>query len=135
MLVYATSDELADHVAEIPDNADQLLKRASIMVRNATRFDLYDTLPSGMPEDLDVIDAFREATCAQVAEWVANDVDPVAGEAGVQAGVASSSIAGGSVSYDLSHAELARASVGKLSSYALDILRAEGLAGPGVATW
>lgn len=135
MLVYATVEQLAEHVAEIPDNAEVLLARASLLVRKATRFDLYDTTPAGLPEEPEVIDAFRDATCVQVAEWVALEVDPVAGAAGVQGAVASSSIAGGSVSFDTSHVELVRASVNSLCATAVDVLRAEGLAGPGVATW
>lgn len=132
MLVYADEAELSEHVAEIPDNADTLLRYASALVRTATRFDVYDVTPAGMPNDPWVIAAFRDATCVQVAGWVANGIDPVAGVAGVEAGVDSSSVAGASVKYDLSHVDHARASVDTLSLAALAVLRSEGLATRGV---
>lgn len=134
MLVYADEADLSTHVAELPDNADVLLRFASVLVRRATRFDVYDTTPAGMPDDPWVIDAFRDATCVQAAMWAANGVDPSAGSAGVDGGVESSSIAGGTVKYDTSHVDEARASVDTLSPMALAVLRAEGLASHGVAS-
>lgn len=132
MLVYADEAELSEHVTEIPDNAAALLRSASALVRTATRFDIYDVTPAGAPDDPWVIAAFRDAVCVQVAEWVANDVNPVAGSAGVQAGVESSTIAGGTVKYNLSHVDHARASIDTLSPAALAVLRSEGLASRGV---
>lgn len=134
MLVYAESHDLADHMPEVPENADMLIRFASVLVRRATRFDVYDTTPAGAPDDPWVIDAFRDATCVQAAMWAANGVDPAKGAAGVDGGVESSSIAGGTVKYDTSHVDAARASVDTLSPLALEVLRAEGLAGYGVAS-
>ena len=134
MLVYADEADLSTHVVELPDNADTLLRFASVLVRKATRFDVYDTTPAGMPDDPWVIEAFRDATCVQAAMWAANSVDPAAGSAGVDGGVESSSIAGGTVKYDTSHVDAARASVDTLSPLALEVLRAEGLASHGVAS-
>lgn len=128
MLTYAVPDDLADHMAEVPDDAVTLLKHASILVRHATRFDWYEVTPAGAPEDPWVIDAFRDATCVQAAEWSANEINPVAGAGGVKGGVESSSIAGGSVKFDMSHADHTRASVTTLSAMALMVLRSEGLA-------
>lgn len=132
MLVYADEAELAEHVREIPDNAPVLLRYASALVRAATRFDVYDTTPAGAPSDPDVFVPFRDAVCVQVAEWIANEVDPQAGQAGVQAGIDTSSIAGGMVKFDNSHVAIARASVDALSPAALAVLRDEGLASRGV---
>ena len=134
MLVYADEADLSTHVAELPDNADTLLRFASVLVRRATRFDVYDTTPAGMPDDPWVIEAFRDATCVQAAMWAANGVDPAAGSAGVDGGIESSSIAGGTVKYDTSHVDAARASIDTLSPMALAVLRAEGLASHGVAS-
>ena len=134
MLVYADEADLSTHVAELPDNADTLLRFASVLVRRATRFDVYDVTPAGMPDDPWVIDAFRDATCVQAAMWAQNGIDPSSGAAGVDGGVESSSIAGGTVKYDTSHVDAARASVDTLSPLALEVLRAEGLASHGVAS-
>ena len=134
MLVYADEADLSTHVTELPDNADVLLRFASVLVRRATRFDVYDVTPAGMPDDPWVIDAFRDATCAQAAMWAQNGIDPSSGAAGVDGGVESSSIAGGTVKYDTSHVDAARASIDTLSPMALAVLRAEGLASHGVAS-
>ena len=134
MLVYADEADLSTHVAELPDNADTLLRFASVLVRRATRFDVYDTTPAGMPDDPWIIDAFRDATCVQAAMWATNSINPAAGSAGVEGGVESSSIAGGTVKYDTSHTDHARTSIDALCPMALEVLRAEGLAGYGVAS-
>ena len=134
MLVYADEADLSTHVVELPDNADTLLRFASVLVRKATRFDVYDITPAGMPDDPWVIEAFRDATCVQAAMWAQNGVDPTAGSAGVDGGVESSSIAGGTVKYDTSHVDAARSSVDTLSPMAVAVLRAEGLASHGVAS-
>lgn len=134
MLVYAESHDLADHMAEVPDDAEVLIRFASVLVRRATRFDVYDTTPAGMPDDPWIIDAFRDATCVQAAMWAANGVNPAAGVAGVDGGVDSSTIAGATVKYNTSHVDEARASVDTLAPMALAVLRAEGLASYGVAS-
>ena len=100
MLVYATAEDLTTWTGTAaPDNAAQLLRSASGMVRHATRAALYDTTPAGLPSDPDVADAMRDATCAQAAAWAALDVDPTSGPAGVAGQVQSSSILSGSVTY------------------------------------
>ena len=134
MLVYAVPDDLADHMAEVPDDAEVLIRYASTLVRSATRFDVYDVTPAGMPDDPWVIDAFRDATCVQAAMWAANGINPAAGSAGVEGGVDSSTIAGATVKYNTSHVDHARASVDALCPAALAVLRSEGLAGYGVAS-
>ncbi len=50
MLVYADSDDLADWTKKpAPDNADILLREASILVADACLADLYDTDSTGLP--------------------------------------------------------------------------------------
>lgn len=134
MLTYAEPHDLADHMPEVPDDAEVLIRFASMLVRKATRFDVYDTTPAGMPDDPWIIEAFRDATCVQAAMWATNSINPAAGSAGVEGGVESSSIAGGTVKYDTSHVDAARSSVDALCPMALEVLRAEGLAGYGVAS-
>lgn len=134
MLVYAEAHDLADHMLEVPDDAEALIRFASVLVRRATRFDVYEVTPAGLPDDPWVIDAFRDATCVQAAMWAANGVNPAAGSAGVEGGVDSSTIAGGTVKFNTSHVDHARASVDTLCPAAVAVLRAEGLAGYGVAS-
>lgn len=134
MLVYAEPHHLADHMAEVPDDAEMLIRYASALVRQATRFDVYDVTPAGMPDDPWVIEAFRDATCVQAAMWAANGINPAAGSAGVEGGVDSSTIAGATVKYNTSHVDHARASVDSLCPAALAALRDQGLAGYGVAS-
>jgi hypothetical protein len=123
VLVYATESELGA-LCEPPESATELLREASRLVRRATILDIYEVDPAGKPTDPNVIEAFRDATCRQAAEWDRNDVDPVAGEAGVEPLETATSIAGASVSYDVSVATLARAKLSTaLCAAALDILR------------
>jgi hypothetical protein len=137
--VYATDAELGAWCNPLPDNADTLLRDASALVRKATRNDIYDVDAAGKPTDPDVIEAFRDATCKQVAIWAANDIDPNKGVSGIEQLPASSSIASGSVSYDGNvNAEIAMAqakSVRELDPAAVDILRDHLLASRSPGTW
>jgi hypothetical protein len=139
VLVYATDAELGAWCNPLPDNADSLLRDASALVRKATRNDRYDVDAAGKPTDPDVIEAFRDATCKQVAIWAANDIDSNKGVAGLEQLPASSSIAGASVSYDGAvNAEIAAAraqSTTALAVEAVDILRDHLLASRSPGTW
>lgn len=107
MLVYATAEDLTDGqwVADVPAGAAALLRFASALVRRATMTAVYRTDATGRPTDDAVADAFRDATCAQVAAWVASDVNPVAGAApAMKAPVQSKKLATGAVTYDTSAA-------------------------------
>lgn len=128
MIVYADRHKLAEFMAEIPDNAETLLRYASLLVAGATRHDRYDVDPAGKPSDPFIIGAFEDATCLQAAEWAAAGVDPVA--AGGQAGqtVKSSSIAGGNVTFDVEgDTARRRASATTLCTASVEALRQEGL--------
>ncbi|MFG2900976.1 hypothetical protein ACGFZH_28305 [Streptomyces zaomyceticus] len=68
--VFATVQEYEDFTGKpAPENADRLLARASRLVSRDTRAAIYETDPAGYPTDSDVRAAFRDATCAQTAEW------------------------------------------------------------------
>lgn len=86
-------------------NMEKLLRRASGMVQHAVRFARFEVAPSGLPSDPDVMDAMRDATCAQVDYWIVNDVDPT--DAGTTAQVSKTSLDGASLDYDAAGARAA----------------------------
>lgn len=136
MTAYVEREKLAEYIAEIPDDADQLIRYASQLVRKATRRDVYDVTPARFPSDPWIIDAFAEATCLQVAEWHHAGLNPAAGAAGQDGRVASSSLAGASVSYDTANgAEIEQQALETLCPAALERLRDEGLASAVLAVW
>lgn len=82
MLTYAAAADLTDPqwgMILTEAEAAPLLRAASGIVRHATRAALYDVDGAGKPSDPDVIEAFRDATCAQVAFWRSARIDPAAG--------------------------------------------------------
>jgi len=132
MPIYAEPDHLMDGwLAEQPDedHARLLLRFASDLVRDATKCDLYETEPNGLPVDLDILEAMRDATCAHTAMWIRAGIDPAAGAVGRPAAIAAQSADGGSVTYGetVTGAEI-QASLQRLSGAALRILRNAGLA-------
>lgn len=91
VLVYADGDDLAAWTGtDAPDNAVTLLRSASLLVRRDTRSCWYDVDNTGLPSDAAIAAAFRDACCAQVAQWVLLGVDPAAGVAGTNRGPATS---------------------------------------------
>jgi hypothetical protein len=96
VLIYAEAADLVDWTGQAaPDNADILLRSASLLVRQATRSAVYATDATGLPTDVDVVAAFTAATCAHAAALAGAGVDPLA--AGTEAGVSSTSIGSASV--------------------------------------
>lgn len=68
MRVYATPSDLATFTGEAaPANAIALLARATRLVEGLTTTALYAVDEDGLPEDLDISEAFRDAVCAQAA--------------------------------------------------------------------
>jgi hypothetical protein len=68
--VFATPAEYEAFTGQpAPANASRLLARASRLVSAATKAAIYDTDAAGYATDPDIREAFRDATCAQVAEW------------------------------------------------------------------
>jgi hypothetical protein len=138
VLVYATVDDLADWLTELPDDdqAKILIRYASQLVRRATANDIYDTYPSGLPVDLDIAEALRDATCAHVSMWFLAGVNPAAGVVGREVLIKSQTADGGSVTYgDGVSAEEIERSLTRLSPAALAILRNAGLASTRPCTW
>jgi len=97
--VYATASEFYDFIGEdqpteagaggeqVPVEEKSLnarLRRASQSIDSLILTAVYDVDEDGYPTDLDVADALRDATCAQVAFW--QETDDVTG-AEAQAGV------------------------------------------------
>lgn len=102
MIVHATAEQLAAEPWNLtPTNATALLRSASLLVDRALLAAVYDTDSAGAPTDSGVSQALTEATCAQVATWVALGIDPVAGPAGATAGqVVSKTIGSARIEYD-----------------------------------
>lgn len=133
-LAYATEADLTAYTGEpAPAGAARLLREAAALVRFATRNDLYNVQPSGLPSDDDLREAMRDATCAQVTYWAANGVDPTSGATGGTPSVAATEVDGAKVQYSADPAEAAAAaaraaSLTSLTGPAYAILRNAGLA-------
>jgi hypothetical protein len=145
VLTYATIDDLEAWVqADVPDNADLLIRSASMLVRRATASSYYDADTAGKPSDVDIAQAFSDATCAQVACWIALDINPAGGAAGavgVTGAVTRSQLLSGEVMYDTAAQTGAAvvaakmATVDDLCSESVEILRQAELLGSGVWTY
>ncbi|MCA1008996.1 hypothetical protein LCL87_25070 [Rhodococcus hoagii] len=134
MLVFATEDQLSSWLGTPgPLNAGVLLREASILVRDACRCDVFDTLPNGLPEDDDKREALQDATCAQAATWAATGDDPLKGPGGQEPRMTLSGIDGAQVSFDtyLTAGDRAK-SLTQLCASAYRILRSAGLASSAV---
>lgn len=103
VLVYASGTDFTTWSGTpAPANIDSLLRSASLLVRGATIASIYSTDANGIPSDGRVLAAFRDATCAQAAMWVAAGIDPVGGGVASSAPVRSKKLGSGSVDYDTS---------------------------------
>lgn len=139
MLTYATVDDLTVWTGQIaPDNATQLLRSASGLVRRSTVTAIYTAAPSGAPSDPDVAEAFRDATCAQAAFWAVAGIDPAAGQVGAASErlVSASSIGGAAVTYGTAGdvAAAKTAALDELCNEAAFILAEAGMLGQPWAT-
>ncbi|MCQ1951616.1 hypothetical protein NNX28_16990 [Arthrobacter sp. zg-Y859] len=134
MRTYATEEDLTDAKVDVPENAAGLLRSASSLVRSSTKTARYRTDGHGMPVEPYIVDAFRDATCAQVKFWADMGVDPTLGAAGVKPLAASKSINGASVQYStyVSTAEARANAAGTLGPDAYYILEDAGLLGGAV---
>lgn len=120
--VYATTADLEAFTGQpAPANAVRLLARASRLVSAATKAAIHDADPAGYPTDTDIRDAFRDATCAQVAEWARRDA---AGSGESDDPVASpwTSVSAGGLSFSRQSAPTATADDTTLSPEAAEIL-------------
>ncbi|WP_280389802.1 hypothetical protein [Nocardia wallacei] len=138
MLVYAVPADLVSGgwLSSQPTDAATLLMYASVLVRSATALDLYDTDTDDLPTDAAKLAAMRDATCAQAAMWSKAEIDPIAGTVGRELSIQSQSADGGSVVYgELVTSAEVEAALSRLSSTALRILKAAGLASTRPQTW
>jgi hypothetical protein len=81
MPAYATQDNLASWIdGDLPANAKAILRSAAYAVREATETAYYAADPTtGLPTDAGVAQAFQDATCAQAAAMIQQNVDPLMG--------------------------------------------------------
>ena len=132
MLIFATDADVEKWMGEPLDgrSVDALLRRASSLVQRAVRSARFAVTPAGMPQDPDIEEALRDATCEQVTVWLENDVNPVE-VASAAAPVAASSIGDASINYgDSSASNAAKDSISTtLHPAAFDILANAGLTG------
>ena len=132
MLIFATDADVEKWMGEPLDgrSVDALLRRASSLVQRAVRSARFAVTPAGIPQDPDIEEALRDATCEQVTVWLENDVNPVE-VASTAAPVAASSIGDASVNYgDSSASNAAKDNTAtELHPAAFDILANAGLTG------
>lgn len=132
MLIFATAADVEKWMDEPLDgrSVDALLRRASSLVQRAVRSARFAVTPAGMPQDPDIEEALRDATCEQVTVWLENDVNPVE-VASAAAPVAASSIGDASINYGDSAASNAAKdnAATELHPAAFDILANAGLTG------
>lgn len=99
MLLYATVNDLTSSpnpwLDTDPPNPALLLQYATVMVAKACQFSLY-----GDPPVEPAADVLRDATCAQVASWVALGVDPAKAGTDMPGPVKSSTLLSGTVVRD-----------------------------------
>ena len=132
--IYATTTDYGGFAEEpFEGDDDKLTKRlraASIEVESLTTRSIFEADAEGVPTDLAVIEAFKEATCAIVAHWEVTD-DPTGAEAGLGA-VKIGSVSLGTTSSRQSAGE---ATVARIGSRAIAILTNAGLRGSTVGHW
>lgn len=129
-LIYATSSDLATWTGTTaPANATQLLRSASLLVRDATAAAYYTVDTAGLPTDAVLLQAFKDATCAQAAAWAALGIDPSIGGVLTNSVKTSKGIGSASIGYgDSTAATVARANaLAGLVPEARRILNAAGL--------
>ena len=133
-LIYANAQDLSTWTgATAPSNAEQLLRRASGLVRKHTATAFYATDPTGLPTDPDTLQAFKDATTAQANYWVVNNIDPAGGGLTQQGILTSKSIGSARLGYDAAGSGSVTAWRAKvdaattLCDEAFDILQAAGI--------
>lgn len=104
MLIYAISADLTDAtppwLTSLPANVGSLLRSASLLVRSTTVTAYYTVDNTGMPTDATVLQAFKDATCAQVTCWVGLGIDPLNLGLDGKAPTRSKQLDGAAIAYD-----------------------------------
>jgi hypothetical protein len=127
--VYATLADYEDytdgvHEAESVDVINAKLRRASIVIDGLTRNSRYDLDEDGYPTDADVSEAFKNATCAQMAWW--DDTDDVTGAVSQEGTVSIGSVSIGARGRTAGNGAPA-AQASRIAPEAIDILTEAGL--------
>lgn len=145
MLIYATSDDLTTAtppwLTVAPANVGSLLRSASLLIQQTTIASFYDVDDTGLPTDAVVLQAFVDATCAQVATWAGLGIDPLLVALDGKGPVRSKGIDGASISFDTTAASSAaafaarQAAASQLCDQSQQILRAAGVLSTRVWTY
>jgi hypothetical protein len=124
--VYATADDYRNWTGDLTAAAlPAQLRAASARLDNALRGVYYATDEDGLPLDLDVEEAMRDAVCAIVAYW-----EETGDTTGSGAGAEFQSASIGTASYTRGYSKegsAAGSSGGRLPQTAADIISAAGL--------
>lgn len=125
MNTYASQSDLAAWLnpAGVPQNADRLLRSATIAVAEACNRNPYTDAPSA-----DDAPPLRDAVCAQVASWTALGIDPDKQGVGGTAPVVEAKLLTADVKYDTTvQRDRAARAIDDLSPEATAILTTAGL--------
>lgn len=104
VLVYAADADLTTWITPtpLPANSATLLRSASLLIHSFTMTALYGVDDAGKPSDTTILQAFKDATCAQASAWLTAGIDPVGGGITTSAPVRSKRIGSAGVDYDTS---------------------------------
>ncbi len=103
MLTYVKPSDFEEYNLDItPTALRTLINIASASIRKATRAAVYVTNPAGLPEDEDTLEAFQNATKAQVLAIAQNGLTytVISGGAATSGVVKSASDNGSSITYE-----------------------------------
>jgi hypothetical protein len=125
---YATADDLANWgEAPVPDNVDQLLRSATLVIAAAINENPYTVVADQTRKD---------ATTAQAAAWATSGLDPSKLAAAANGLIAKSkNIGTASVAYDVPTVEQQQAAVKALAPDAYNILYVSGLLHVDLPVW
>lgn len=129
MRIYATPQDLPEHLRSAPE-AEDLIRRASNLVTNVIARAVFPTDAHGMPVG-DDLQACRDAVVIHVSTWLSTGVNPISGYQGKGKTITSKGSNGTTVAYAAdaaADAYLNRLAEGvRLTASALVPLEAQGL--------
>jgi hypothetical protein len=128
--VYATLADFEDftdgaHEAESVDVINAKLRRASIVIDGLTRNSRYDLDEDGYPTDADISEAFKDATCAQMAWW--DSTDDVTGAESQKGSISIGSVSIGASGRTSGGVATSTPGSSRIAPEAIDILTSAGL--------
>lgn len=127
--VYATLADFEDftdgvHAEESEDVINAKLRRASIVIDGLTRRSVYAVDEDGYATDETVAEAFKDATCAQMAYW--DDTDDVSGAASQEGTISIGSVSIGATGRTTGNGS-PDAQTARVAPEAIEILKNAGL--------